>query len=120
MERYVFAIVLAVGLSGFGGIIYWHQTSGSRVHSSAVTQGLASVELDVEKMSCRGCRASVKSTLERMGGVQTFTLDRKGATVAYEPERIGPGEIASRVFSKTGFRASVRGLPRAFADDDGG
>lgn len=104
----VFGIVLALGLVGFGGIVAAKATESSRLRSSAQEAGLSSTALDVEKMACRGCRASVRGALEDMDGVSTFTLDRKGATLAFDPARTDPERIATTITESTGFRASVR------------
>jgi len=104
----VFVGVLVLGLVGFGGVVAAKATESDRLRASAAESGLSSAALDVEKMACRGCRASVRGALEKMDGVGAFTLDRKGATLAFDPARTDPERIAGTVFEATGFRASVR------------
>lgn len=104
----VFWLVSALGLVLLGGVFAARATAGERLRASAAESGLASAALDIEKMACRGCRASVRGALQDMEGVGRFELDRKGATLAYDAARTDPERIATEVTEATGFRAFVR------------
>ena len=55
--------------------------------------------LKIEGMTCGGCVASVQRVLAALDGVERaeVSLDRKEATVSYEPGRVTPGDLKAAV-----------------------
>ncbi len=63
------------------------------------TAAPARVTLPVEGMSCAGCSAAVQRRLDQLEGVAeaSVNLATHQATIAYDPTRLGPAELAEAV-----------------------
>jgi copper chaperone len=55
--------------------------------------------LKIEGMTCTGCVASVQRVLAALDGVQRadVSLEKKEATVSYEPGRVTPDDLKSAI-----------------------
>lgn len=60
---------------------------------------MASVELQVNGMSCTGCEQRIGTVLKRVQGVRTVEADhvRGRVRVRFAPERTGPEVLAERI-----------------------
>ncbi len=70
---------------------------------------MESLTLNVSGMSCGHCVARVTKALEAMGGVTVERVDVGAATVAFDPTRTSPIEIAQAV-TESGYEAQPAGL----------
>lgn len=59
----------------------------------------ASAHLAIDGMTCGGCAAKVRRTLEALPGVATATVDlaQHQATVGYDPATVSPAALAQAV-----------------------
>ena len=57
------------------------------------------ITIKVNGMTCSGCVASVTRVLEEIDGVGKVdvSLDRKQATIDYEPGRVNPARLRSAI-----------------------
>jgi mercuric ion binding protein len=62
----------------------------------------------VANMTCATCPISVKTAMQKVGGVQavTVSLEKKTATVVFDPSRVKPAAIAA-ASSAVGFPATL-------------
>ena len=68
----------------------------------------SNIELPIEGMTCAACSTRLERVLNRMEGVEAaVNLAAEKAVVAYDAERVSPGELVATV-SKTGFSVPPR------------
>ncbi len=68
----------------------------------------ATVVLHVEGMTCPSCKVAVRTALSRLDGVKDAKVDvaAKSATVALDPARVTPAQLADAV-NRLGYKASL-------------
>lgn len=82
------------------------QKEGNKTKTDMNLQKTTKIKMAVEGMSCMGCVANVKNTIEAMEGVQEVevSLEEKQAIVTYVISKIEPDKIQEAV-NKKGFKA---------------
>lgn len=79
--------------------------------SAAVQQApdTATVRLHISKMTCGSCPVTARLALRRIPGVlaATVTLNDSLGVVRYDPRKVTPAQIATRLTEQTGYPARI-------------
>jgi copper ion binding protein len=67
---------------------------------------METAQITIEGMTCEGCVASVKRSLQRVAGVQEVdvSLDEHRAKVTYDPARVAVDDL-KRAVERAGYEA---------------
>jgi mercuric ion binding protein len=100
--------VVAVSLLGAATLVVAHVTAGHARAEASVTAVHAAVSLHVEGMTCPSCKVAVRTALSKLAGVKDarVDVDRKSATVEYDPNRVTPQQMIDAV-NRLGYQASL-------------
>lgn len=100
--------ILATAAIGAAALAATHLTTSRARADGAAPARSSTVQLHVEGMTCPSCKVAVRTALTRLDGVRDAKVDvaAKSATVAYDPARVTPAQLADAV-NRLGYQASL-------------
>lgn len=109
------ATVLILGLLGATLLFSSPATTTASASQGGVpgqTAALKEAVLEVKGMTCSGCTATVRSSLDQLAGVQDVqvTYDPPQAIVTYDPARVTPRQLAQAP-TDVGYPAELKHSP---------
>ena len=95
-------------------------TATAPVETAAATAETESCTLDIGGMTCASCVRRVEKVLAKLDGVELaeVNLATEAASVVYDPDRVGPDQMAAAIAS-AGYTGQLRPDPRAATSDTG-
>ena len=101
------AAVAVLGMAFFPNYVGF--VAGTSRTSAEAIQGLPTLTLNIEGMTCEACSLHVKNSLEKVPGVHSasVTYSKRQAVVAVDPGSQPSAESLVKAIEEAGYKASV-------------